>query len=182
VAADGSPGLAGWRLLAALLLASPLIQGGTPRLPTLAVELGILAVALAWAVSWRRAPRRELRVGAIDLALGGLLFWVLFSTVVAPYYHSAESAALFVVCLATLYWFLAFHPSFTGLETALAAVRVQAAAQSVIVLLQRGDPGTPRPPGTFYNPNFLAGFLAAALLLCLGALLFPTPGAQRPGR
>ena len=39
------------------------------------------------------------------------------------------------------------------------------------------DPAVPRPPGTFYNPNFLASFLAAALLLALGAALFPRPAA-----
>ncbi|HWR97266.1 MAG TPA: O-antigen ligase family protein [Candidatus Methanoperedens sp.] len=177
--AEGSPGQAGWRVLALLILLAPLVQGGTPRLPTLAVELGILGVALHWAATWGRAPRRELRVGAVDLALGGLLFWVLFSTVAAPYYHAAEGAALLVLCFAILYWFLAFHPSYAGLATALTAVRAQAAFQSALVLVQRADPAVPRPPGTFYNPNFLASFLAAALLLALGALLFP-PSAGTP--
>ncbi|HEY5999494.1 MAG TPA: hypothetical protein VI078_09395, partial [bacterium] len=179
---ERSPGLVPWRVLAALLLVPPLVQGGTPRLPTLAVEAGILAIALLWAADWGRAPRRELRLGAIDLALAGLLFWVLSSTVAAPYYHAAEGAALFVLCLAILYWFLCFHPSFAGLETALTAVRLQAAAQSLLVLLQRGDPAVPRPAGTFYNPNFLASFLAASLLLTLGALLFPaSDGARAAG-
>jgi len=76
--AAGAPGQAGWRLLALLLLLPPLIQGGTPRLPTLAIELGILGLALHWAVTWGRAPRRELRVGALDLVLVCLVFWVLF--------------------------------------------------------------------------------------------------------
>lgn len=174
-----APSQAGWRVLAALLLLPPLVQGGTPRLPVLAVELGILALAAYWAWSWSRLPRRELRLTALDGLLGLLLFWSLFSMVFAPYYHAAEAAFLGMACMAAFYWFLAFHPSFAGLSTALAAVRLQAAGQSLFVLWQQFGAGRPRPPGTFYNPNFLAGFLAAALLLTLGGLLYPTPDGRR---
>jgi O-antigen ligase len=133
-------------------------------------------------VAWARAPRRELRVGAVDIVLSCLLFWVLFSTVAAPYYHAAEGAALLCICYALLYWHLAFHPSFAGLRTALGAVRIQAAFQAALALAQAGGSGTLRPAGTFFNPNFLAGFIAAALLLALGAAIFPDPAAGRPPR
>jgi O-antigen ligase len=174
---------AGWTLLAALLLLPPLIQGGTPRLPTLAVQAGICALAVHWAWSWARAPRRGLRVTAIDALVGALLFWALFSLPFAPYYHAAEAAALAIACYALLYGYLVAHPSLSGLATGLAAVRAQAALQSALVLWQAFGAGKERPAGTFFNPNFLAGFLAVALLLIVGAEVFPAPGApRRPAR
>jgi O-antigen ligase/Tfp pilus assembly protein PilF len=168
---------AGWLLLGALLLLPPLVQGGTPRLPVLAAELALAGLTAGWAVAWGRAPRRELRLGGADALLALLLFWSLSSTLFAPYYHEAERVVLPVLLVGSLSWYLAFHPSFSGLGAALAAVRVQSLLQALIVFWQRWGAGEPRPAGTFYNPNFLAGFLAAGLLLPLGEALFPPPAA-----
>jgi O-antigen ligase len=176
-----SPTRIGWWLAAALLLVPPLVQGGTPRLPTLVVELGICGLLAAWALAWGRAPRRDLRLSALDALLGFLTFWVLFSTLFAPYYHAAEGASVQILCYLALYWCLAYNPSFAGLSLALGAVRVQAGLQSLLVL-GAGLAGEDRPAGTFYNPNFLAGFLAVALLLLVGAQIFPAPGGARRSR
>jgi len=178
VAPGPNPSQVGWRLAAALLLVPPLVQGGTPRLPTLVVELSICALVVSWAVLWGRTPRRDVRLSALDALLGLFAFWVLFSTLFAPYYHAAEAASLLVGGYLALYWYLAYNPSFAGLSLALGAVRVQAAFQSLLVL-GAGIAGRDRPAGTFFNPNFLAGFLAAALLLVIGGLLFPQPGDGR---
>ena len=39
---------AGWWLLPSLILLSPLIQGGTPRLPTLVLQWSILLLGVVW--------------------------------------------------------------------------------------------------------------------------------------
>jgi len=182
VGSDRNPALAGWWLIAALLLLPPLVQGGTPRLPAFAVNLGILALAVFWAGTWARAPRRELRLNLLDALLGLLVFWTLFSTLFAPYYHPAEAAFLSIACYVVLYAYLSFNPSFSGLSLALGAVRAQAVFQSLLVLGQGIGSGLDRPAGTFFNPNFLAGFLAAALLLVVGGQVFPAPGTDRRGQ
>jgi O-antigen ligase len=171
-------------LAAALLLVTPLVQGGTPRLPTLVVEAGILWLAVLWARAWGRDSRRELRLSGIDALLGLFLAWALLSTIFAPYYHAAEAAALAIACYILLYWCLAFAPSRSGLSLALRAVRVQGALQALLVLAEAVGAGRERPAGTFFNPNFLAGFLAAALLLVVGGQVFPPPGSEprRPRR
>ena len=56
---------------------------------------------------------------------------------------------------------------------------MQAGFQSLLVLGEAIGFGRDRPAGTFYNPNFLAGFLAAALLLVVGGQIFPPPGSGR---
>ena len=173
-----NPSQTGWRLAAALLLAVPLVQGGAPRLPTLVVELGIFALVVHRAVSWVRAPRRDVRLSAFDALLAFLAFWSLFSTLFAPYFHAAAAASLLIAGYVALYWHLACTPNFIGLSLALGAVRVQASFQALLVLAA-GIGGQDRPAGTFFNPNFLAGFLAAALLLVVGGLIFPQPGDRR---
>jgi len=55
---------------------------------------------------------------------------------------------------------------------------VQAAFQALFVL-GAGIGGRDRPAGTFFNPNFLAGFLAVALLLVIGGVIFCQPGEER---
>ncbi len=183
MAAERTAAPAGWLVLSALLLLSPLVQGAAPRLPFLAIELGILGLAVAWVVSWARAPRRELRLGAFDALVAVLLFWSLFSTLFAPYYHAAEAAFVAIACYAALYWYLSVHPSYAGLRAVFVAARAQAALQSLLVLWEGFGAGRSRPPGTFYNPNFLAGFLAAVLVWVLADLLFAEPGgAPRPAR
>ena len=87
---DRNPSLVGWWLTATLLLLTPLVQGGTPRLPSLVVNLGILSLVVFWAGTWARTPRRELRLNALDALLGFLVFLSLFSTLFAPYYHPAK--------------------------------------------------------------------------------------------
>jgi O-antigen ligase len=148
-------------------------------LPSFVVNLGILSLVVFWSRTWARAPQRELRLNALDALLGFLVFWSLFSTLFAPYYHPAEVASLAIGCYVALYWYLSFNPSFAGLSLALGAVRAQAGFQSLLVLGEALGFGRDRPAGTFYNPNFLAGFLAAALLLVVGGQIFPPAGSRR---
>ncbi len=148
-------------------------------MPALVVNLGILSLVVYWSRTWARAPRRELRLNALDALLGFLVFWSLFSTLFAPYYHPAEGASLAIACYVALYAYLSFNPSYAGLSLAIGAVRAQAGFQSLLVLGEAIGFGRDRPAGTFFNPNFLAGFLAAALLLVVGGQIFLTPGAAR---
>ncbi len=174
---EGYPG--GWRALAALILAVPLVQGGTPRLPTAAVSLGLLGIFAAWIWRWRREPRQSLQLTAVDGVLALLLFWALFSTLGAPYYHAAEGVLVPLGSFLLGYWGLAARPSFRGWRAAAAAVRIQAAGQALLALGQGLVAGQLRPAGTFVNPNFLAGFLAVAILLVLGDAF---RGAEGGGR
>jgi O-antigen ligase len=148
-------------------------------LPALFVRLGIISLVVYWVATWVRAPRRELRLNALDVLLAFFVFWSAFSLLFAPYYHAAEAAALTIFCYVALYGYLSFNPSFAGLSLVLRAVRAQAALQSMLVLGQAIGYGRVRPAGTFFNPNFLAGFIAIALVLVIGGQLFPPPGGER---
>ena len=170
----------GWYATALLVLFAPLIQGGAPRLPLAAVQCVICIVLLLWCVEWGwYAPCQTLKVNLTDGLIGLFLFWSLFSLLFAPYHHSAEKALVYLFCNAALYWWLVFHPSVTELDRVRGAVTAQGLLQTGIVWYQWLAAGHVRPPGTFYNPNFLAAFLVVAILLLLGGAVFPPADGRR---
>jgi O-antigen ligase/Flp pilus assembly protein TadD len=175
---------AGWHVLAALILFAPLIQGGSPRLPTLIVQSAILLLAALWVREWSwKAPCRSLRITLTDGLLALFLFWALFSFLFAPYQHSAGKGLLLLVCYAVLYWWLVFHPSLRGVETALLAVLGQGLLQAALVWHGWEGAAAPRPSGTFHNINFMAGLLAASVVLASGRVIFPSPSpGGKPAR
>jgi putative inorganic carbon (HCO3(-)) transporter len=170
---------AGWYLLAALLLFAPLIQGGSPRLPTMIVQCAILLLAIFWLyeLGWK-APCQVLKVTVMDGLLALFLFWALFSFLFAPYQHSAGRGLLLLLCYSLLYWWLVFHPSPRGFETALYAAVAQGAFQAGLVWYRWEGAASPRPAGTFHNINFMAGFLAVCVLLAAARVIIPA--GRRP--
>ncbi len=172
----------GWNVLVLLVLLSPLVQGGSPRLPTALIEGAICCLIILWGYEWGwKAPCQSQRITIVDALLWLFLFWALFSVLFAPYQYSAVKAFLFLFCCLFLYWWLVFHPSLKGLGRALTAVTFQGLFQSLLVWYQWGVKGDLRPTGTFYNPNFLAAFLAAAVILTFGKLVAsPGPLRRRP--
>ncbi len=176
------PSRAGWHLLSFLILFSPLIQGGTPRLPALILQGSILLLGVVWACEWGwKEPFQNLRFTVFDGMLVLFLFWATFSVLFAPYQHAASGALLRIVCAAILYLWLVFHPSLKGLRWSLVAVTAQGLFQAALVVYQWQWLGTERPGGTFYNPNFTAGFLAAAIFLTLGWMYAPSSPSSRRG-
>jgi O-antigen ligase len=166
---------AGWYLLAAFFLFTPLIQGGTPRLPTMIVQCAIFCLAIFWLreLGWK-APCQSLKVTILDGLLALFLFWALFSFLFAPYQHSAGRGLLLLLCYSLLYWWLVLHPSPRGFETALYAAVAQGVFQAGLVWYRWEGAVFPRPSGTFHNVNFMAGFLAVCVLLAAGRVVFPS--------
>lgn len=168
---------AGWYLLAALVLFSPLVQGGSPRLPTAVVQSAVFMLAAAWALEWGwRKPFQSLRINVGDGLLAFLLFLALFSYLLSPYQQASLRALLFLAAAILLYWYLVFHGSRKGVELFLRALVIQGVFQAVLVWYGWAFGGAVRPSGTFYNPNFAALFLAASCLVLLGRAAFPSGG------
>jgi O-antigen ligase/Flp pilus assembly protein TadD len=140
------------------------------------VQCTILFLAVLWAWEWSwKAPCRSLRITVTDGLLAFFLFWALFSFLFAPYQHSAGRGLLLLVCYAVLYWWLVFHPSLRGVETALLAALGQGLFQAALVWYGWEGTSAPRPSGTFHNINFMAGLLAASVVLATGRAIFPSP-------
>ena len=74
----------GWNVLVLLVLLSPLVQGGSPRLPTALIEGAICCLIILWGYEWGwKAPCQSQRITIVDALLGLFLFWALFSLLFA---------------------------------------------------------------------------------------------------
>lgn len=172
---------AGWYLLAALIVFSPLIQGGSPRLPAAIVQSAILLLAALWALEWGwLKPFQSFRLTLTDGLLSFFLFLALFSYLFSPYQHASLRSLFVLVTCSLLYWYLVFHGSRRGIDIFLGAVIAQGALQAILIWHGWAFGEGPRPSGTFYNPNFAASFTAAASLAALGRAVLPrTEGPAR---
>jgi O-antigen ligase len=162
----------------AMLASAVLLDGGTPRLPTFLLHLG-LALLAAWVL---RHPRllAAASPSVLETSLWGLVLVGAVHLPLVPSYQSAERAFLFLL-LAALLLSLLLRLEQAALSSTLEAIRVLAALESLIALWQAAT-GTVRVQGTFDNPNFLAAFLTLGACLHLAdALGFPQLGPRRWG-
>ncbi len=163
-------------LLAVVIFVSPLVQGGTPRLGTLLIELCFAALV---GVAVTRRGGASLIPAPPDQVEAALYLFFLLAALNLPrvdYYHDAERCFLFILTYVGTYSFMARLPGDRPLAPVLAAVKGTAVFQAALALGQVFFVGRYQPQGTFDNPNFLAGFLVAGASLLLADLL-RLPGA-----
>jgi O-antigen ligase len=165
--------------LIALPCLATLGEGGAEAGSLLAWH-GWLLLLLLWALL---APEGQGdRVGAIAPAplKAGALFLALtvLGAVFAPFFFAA-----WLTCLEIAVWFAVLLLAARSGEELLPNLRrlvvAVAAAQGLLALYQRMILGEARPPGTFLNPNYLACWLAMALILSAGAWRRDLPASAK---
>ncbi len=177
-----SPGLL---FVCGLLLFSPLLEGGTTHVAAMIIRLLILsACGVYWArvVTTRRLVHPRLSTGLPVLLFLGLtaasVFW-------SPYRN--QSLQWMMVCLSyagLLYLLAAFIGQWEDVATLRTGLVALALVQAIWAFAQVAQGEMPRPSGTFFNPNFLAGYLATTSVLLLAFLCYrkfwcPRPWATR---
>ncbi len=166
---------------AAMIFASPLVKGGTPRLGTIILQL--LFVGLLLLAAAGRSSLEPSGPGAVELSLYAFLLLAAFNLVRVPYYHDAERCFLLIAMYVGVFAVVSRLPR-AARRLPLHAVRATSLFQALLALGQGFLLGRYQPQGTFDNPNFLAGFLAAGAGLSLGALFgegdAPPEGRRSP--
>lgn len=156
--------LIGW-----LLVFSPLLDGGTTHQAVLVIRLTILLL-LAWCLV------QGLRAGTIDwpsiplgLPVAAYLALAVLSTIRSPYTHQSLQWLIVLLGYALLLYLLVSHlRTWNHAVQLLGLLLAMALVQSGLALLQHHGFKASRPTGTFFNPNFLAGYLVAAWAIVLG--------------
>jgi tetratricopeptide (TPR) repeat protein len=156
--------LAEWGVIL-LVLVSTLGEGGADPDALLLWHawLAAMVVLALLGSAPRRIPARGPTLGYLALVAVAIV-----GAARAPY---AYAAGLFLVELAAfgaVVW-LAARAGPTTLTRCRAPLAIVAAAQSALFLTQRFALGQVRPAGTMLNPNHLAAWLLAALLLVVAA-------------
>lgn len=156
-------------LLSLLVVFAPLLDGGTTHLAALIIRVLILALVsvFLWqgfrtgAIAWHR-----LSAGPAVTAFLGL---AVISTAMSPYFNQSVQWLIVLFGYALiLYVVVAFLSDWSQVAVLLVVVVSMGLFEAGWALIQRGQMGLSRPSGTFFNPNFLAGYVAAVWALALG--------------
>jgi len=152
---------------------SPLLEGGTTHLAVMIIRLLILlllGVYLWNGITAGVLTRPSLQIGPAVLAFLGLS---AISTATSPYTHQSLQWLIVLLSYATLlYLLVCFLGQWDHIAKLLAAMVGMGLFEAGWAIIQAGWFDAIRPSGTFFNPNFLAGYLAAVLSLVLGVLCY----------
>ncbi len=166
-------------LLIGLLAFSPLLEGGTTHVAVMVIRLLIVGGLCVTFLQGIQTGRLAVPSSPLWLAVWMFLGLAVITTVRSPYLNQSLQWLIILLSYAMLlYW----------LQTWL--VRWERAALLLLVFVGMGTleagwalaqvwQGNERPTGTFFNPNFLAGYLAAGWCLGLGTLCYVRIGRRR---
>lgn len=160
-------------IIAGLFLFSPLLEGGETHTATMIIRLIILAVAIIYLTKEVRS--REWQVPRLSGGVPVALFLVLatISTIVSPYRNqSVQWLTVYASYAGLLYLLAALFEQWEDVATVRAVILGMAALQSFVACIQVVQGDSDRASGTFFNPNFLAGYLATASVLLAADILY----------
>lgn len=160
-------------LVIALLLFSPLLEGGTTHAAAMIIRLLILS---ALGIYWVRVITvGRLLFPHLPVGLPVLLFLAVaaVSTISSPYTNqSLQWMMVFLSYAGLLYLLAALVKQWEDVPTLQTVLVWMALVQAIWAFVEVVRGGKPRPSGTFFNPNFLAGYLAAISVLLLAAACY----------
>jgi O-antigen ligase/Tfp pilus assembly protein PilF len=163
----------GLLFVCSLLLFSPLLEGGTTHLAAMIIRLLILTV---FGIYWMSVIRtRRVVIPRLSVERPVLLFLGLSaaSTLWSPYTNqSVQWMTVLLGYAGLLYLLAAFIEQWEDVATLRTVLVGLALAQAMWAFVQVFSGGTPRPIGTFFNPNFLAGYLATTSVLMVAYVCY----------
>jgi hypothetical protein len=160
-------------LISILLIFSPLLQGGTTHLAVMINRLLILslfAVCLSIGIRAGALPWPVLKIAPAVLAYLGL---ACLSVVRSPYPDQSLQWLMVLLSYAVLLYILvSFLGEWDHIIRLLVVLIGIGIGESCLAIAQGGLFGTIRPSGTFFNPNFLSGYVGAVCTIVLSYLCY----------
>ena len=169
----------GLLIVCGLVLFSPLLDGGTTHLAAMIMRLLILFGVAIGCFNAVMTRQWTLPNWPINVPIAAFMGIAGVSTALSSYTN--QSAQWMVVCLSYagfLYLLAAFVRRWEDVQALRTTLLGSAFCQAIIAMTQTYQ-GQARPTGTFFNPNFLAGYLAVASIIVLSSLAFKKYGHCR---
>jgi hypothetical protein len=162
--------LSPWLVLIILLVTfSPLLDGGTTHLAVLIIRVFILALVSVYLwPGFRTGAMAYHRLSASPAVLAYLGLAVVSAAMSSYSNQSIQWLIVLFGYALVLYVIATSLSTWSQVAMLLAVVAGMAFVETGWALIQRWQAELPRPTGTFFNPNFLAGYVAAIWALALG--------------
>lgn len=155
-------------VISALVIVSPLQEGGTTHPAQMIIRLLILVwlgIVLAVGIRAERLAVPVLAVRYVVLAFVGL---ALVATIFSPYPHPSRQWLIMIAGYATLFYLLvSFVDRWEHVRTLTAMIVLMGVGEAGWAIVQGFAWNAARPSGTFFNPNFLAGYLTVTWAILL---------------
>ncbi len=164
-------------LIAVTLVFSPLLEGGTTHLAAMILRLLILSAFCVYLTKVVVSRTVLLPRSAVALPVLGFLVLATGSTMASPYTNQSAQWLMIVLSYAGfLYCIAVFVKQWEDLIKLRSVVWFVAVGEALWALIQHAQGQVERPSGTFFNPNFLAGYLATGIILLLACLCHSKAG------
>ena len=166
-------------LLAALLAFAPLLDGGTTHLAVMVIRLLIVGMGLACLWSMGHGAPLPVRQASWLMPALGFLTVAGLSAFTSPNVHQSRQWLMVLLLYAALFYFIVFCLTrWNHVRSVVLWLVAAGVGESVWALYQFGWLNQLRPSGTFFNPNFLSGYLAAIGVMTLAMGLFAKKGGR----
>ncbi len=160
-------------MIGALVMFSPLQEGGTTHPAQMIIRLLILTwlgMLLFFSI---RAGRLALPVLGARYVVLAFLSLTLAATIFSPYGHPSRQWLLMIAGYATLFYLLvSFIDRWEHVRTLTIMIVLMGIGEAGWTIVQRFAWNVIRPSGTFFNPNFLAGYLAVSWSILLSCAVY----------
>ena len=160
-------------VISALVIFSPLQEGGTTHSSQMIIRLLIvlwLGIVLAQGIRVGSFNVPMLSVGYIALSFVGL---ALVATLFSPYPHPSRQWLLMIVGYVTFFYLLVtFVDRWEHVRTLTVVIVLMGIGEAGWAILQGLAWNVVRPTGTFFNPNFLAGYLTVTWAILLSVAIY----------
>ncbi len=160
-------------VISALVIFSPLQEGGTTHPAQMIIRLLIVAWLGGALMEGIRAGRLVIpKLGTryvllAFLGLGGA------STILSPYVHQSRQWLLMITGYAILFYLvISFVDRWERVRTLTMIIVLMALGEAVWTIWQGVVWNVVRPSGTFFNPNFLASYLAVSWAILLSMAVY----------
>jgi hypothetical protein len=158
-------------LAGSLLIFSPLLEGGTTHIAVMGIRLIVLALACLYLMDAVRSGLITRPPAGLSVAVLLFLGLAALSTIRSQYVNqSVQWLAVLCTYAILLYLLVSFPAGWDHIAVLTAVLAGTGVLEAAWALWQDHPTGAARPTGTFFNPNFLAGYLALAWAVLLGYL------------
>ena len=166
-------GLGGFgAIVAALVIFSPLIDGGTTQLPVFIIRMVLLISGVVWLFGRMKVGEVFLPQSRVDLCVALFAGWAIVSLAWSPYKNASVQWVLSMLSYVALFVIIAqgirSHAEIRMLVVLVTGMGMLEGLTGLAQYLWMEDT---RARGTFFNPNFFAAYEAAVFLLSLSLLL-----------
>src|SRR5215471_1996307 len=159
-------------LVSALTVFAPLWEGGTTHAAVMVTRLLILFLMGLFLVTGVQNGRIEVPVLPIRYMVVCFVGLAVLSTLTSPYLHPSRQWLLVLMTYVVfLYLVVSFVQSWEHIYVLAIVIVAVGLGEAGWTIFQRIVWKVPRPAGTFFNPNFLAGYLVVSWTILLSLLL-----------